>query len=113
MWVRGGECNQCGKCCETVNITVVRDVALRQHGNLEELKRYLDYRGIRVAGEDVEKNLLFYSMDVPCRQLTPDKQCKAHGSPEKPFICLRYPAVKDDIEECSYTFKYEPTLRGQ
>ena len=104
-WIRTGECNQCGKCCETVNITVVRDLTLRQHGNKEELERYLSFRGIKVAGEDVERNLLFYTMEVPCSQLNHDKSCKLHNAPEKPFICLRYPLVKDDIEECSYSFK--------
>lgn len=106
-WIRTGECNQCGKCCETVNITVVRDLTLRQHGNREELERYLSFRGIKVAGEDVEQNLLFYTMDIPCSQLNPDKSCKLHNAPEKPFICLRYPLAKDDIEECSYSFKLE------
>ena len=41
MLIRTGECHQCGECCKTVNITVVRDVTLRQHGNREELERYL------------------------------------------------------------------------
>lgn len=105
MWVRAGECNQCGKCCETMNFTVVRDVTLRQHGNREDLERYLSFRRIRIVGEDVEQNLLFYTMDIPCGQLTREKTCKLHGKPEMPFICLRYPTARDDIEECSYTFK--------
>jgi len=46
MLVRTGECHQCGECCRTVNMTVVRDVTLRQHGNREELERYLSYRCI-------------------------------------------------------------------
>lgn len=113
MWVREGECNQCGKCCETVNLTVARDVALRQHGNVQELERYLSFRGIRLAGEDIENNFLFYSLDIPCSQLAPDKRCLLHNRPEKPFICLRYPTARDDIEECSYTFKqYGTTIPG-
>ena len=46
MLNRTGECHQCGECCKTVNLTVVRDVTLRQHGNREELERYLSYRDI-------------------------------------------------------------------
>ena len=46
MLKRVGECIQCGECCKSVNINVVRDITLRQHGNMEELKRYLSYRGI-------------------------------------------------------------------
>ncbi len=108
MLVRSGECERCGKCCETVNLTVVRDVALQQHGNLEELKLYLSYRGIQVAGEDVENNFLFYSISIPCRQLNEDKSCRVHETPDKPLLCLRYPKEKADvadIEECSYSFK--------
>jgi Fe-S-cluster containining protein len=105
MLVRKGECHQCGECCKTVNLTVVRDFTLRQHGNKEELEKYLSYRGIKVVGEDVEANLLFYSIDIPCSQLGPDNECLVHDSPDKPLICLKYPWFKDDIEECGYTFE--------
>ena len=105
MLVRSGECHSCGECCETVNMTVVRDVTLRQHGSLAELKLYMEYRGIRVVGEDVAKNQLYYSVDIPCDQLTEDKQCKVHDTPEKPLLCLKYPWAPDDIENCGYTFK--------
>ncbi len=40
---RTGECHQCGECCKTVKLTVVRDVTLRQQGNREELERTLSY----------------------------------------------------------------------
>lgn len=86
-------------------MTVVRDVTLRQHGNRRELERYLHFRGIRVVGEDVEKNYLFYQMDVPCSQLTGDKRCAVHGSPEKPLLCLKYPWEPDDIPECGFSFR--------
>ena len=105
MLKRTGECNQCGECCKTVNITAVRDITLRQHGNIEELKRYLSFRRIQVVGEDVDKNLLYYTINIPCSQLGPDNVCKVHNSPEKPLICHRYPWAKDDIAECSYTFE--------
>jgi hypothetical protein len=69
---REGECHSCGECCQTVNMTVVRDVTLQQHGNLEELQRYLSFRGIRVVGEDEKSNQLYYSMDIQCSELTPE-----------------------------------------
>ena len=62
---RAGECHSCGECCQTVNITVVKDVTLKQHGNLEELQRYLSYRGISVVGSNEKRNELYYSMDIP------------------------------------------------
>ncbi len=104
MLIREGECHQCGECCQSVNITVVRDVTLLQHGSLEELKRYMSFRGIRVVGEDKEKNMLFYTLDIPCSQLTQNKNCKVHGSPEKPLLCLKYPWEPDDIDKCGYQF---------
>jgi len=105
MLVRKGECHQCGKCCKTVNLTVVRDITLRQHGSREELEKYLSYRGIKVVGEDTGANLLFYSLDIPCSQLGPNRECLVHDSPDKPLICLKYPWFKDDIEECGYIFE--------
>ncbi len=104
MLIREGECRQCGECCQSVNITVVRDVTLRQHGSLEELERYMSFRGIRVVGEDKEKNMLFYTLDISCNQLTKDNTCKVHDSPEKPLLCLKYPEEPDDIEKCGYHF---------
>lgn len=105
MLKRTGECSQCGECCRTVNLTVVRGLTLEQHGSREELEKYLGFRGIKIAGEDAERNLLFYSIEIPCSQLGPENECLAHNSPEKPLICLKYPWFKDDIEECGYSFE--------
>jgi Fe-S-cluster containining protein len=107
---RTGECHSCGECCKTVNMTVVRDITIQQHGSLKELELYLSYRGIRVVGSDEKSNQLYYSMDVPCSELTSDKQCRVHDSPKKPFICHRFPSSKEDIEgipECGYSFQPE------
>ena len=38
---RVGECHSCGECCKTVNMTVVRDITIEQHGSLKELELYL------------------------------------------------------------------------
>jgi len=110
MWIREGECHQCGECCQTVNVTVVRDVTLRQHGSVEELERYLRYRGIRLMGEDVDNNYLFYAIPIPCDQLTDGNQCRVHGTPDKPLLCLKYPWEPDDIAECGYSFRKETPL---
>ena len=37
MLVRTGEYKQCGECCKTLNITVVRDATLNQHRSIKEL----------------------------------------------------------------------------
>ena len=106
MLVRTGECNQCGECCKTVNITVVRDVTLRQHKTLKELELYMEYRGICVVGESIERNELFYSINIPCQQLGTDNECKVHGDYEKkPLLCHRYPIEPDGTEKCSYQFQ--------
>ena len=110
---REGECHSCGECCQTVNMTVVRDVTLRQHGNLEELQRYLSFRGIRVVGEDKKSNQLYYSMDIPCSELTPENKCRVHGCPEKPLLCHRFPETKEDIEDIKNCgFRFTPVLPG-
>ena len=91
-------------------MTVVRDVTLRQHGNREELELYLGYRGIRVVGEDVTGNALFYAVDIQCSQLTEDNACKVHNTPEKPLLCLKYPDAPNDIEQCGYAFERQSPL---
>ena len=89
-----------------MNITVVRDVTLKQHKNKKELKLYLSYRSINLVGEDVEAYQLFYSMDIPCRQLGVDDECMVHGDLDsKPIICHRYPMEPDSREKCSYEFQ--------
>ena len=55
LLIRTGECNQCGECCKTVNITAVRDITLSQHRNIKELELYLSYRGIRLVVEDIAR----------------------------------------------------------
>ena len=38
MLKRAGECHECGECCKTVKLTVLRDATLRQQGNREKLE---------------------------------------------------------------------------
>ncbi len=111
MLRRTGECNQCGECCKTLNITAVRDVTLSQHRSIKELELYLSYRGVRLVGEDIERNQLLYSIDIPCQQLGSENECKVHlNSEAKPLLCHRYPIEPDDSEECSYQFQTSPPL---
>jgi len=109
LLIRTGECNQCGECCKIVNITVVRDITLSQHRNIKELELYLSYRGIRLVGEDIARNQLLYSIDIPCQQLGSKNECKVHhNSKAKPLLCHLYPIEHDDKEECSYQFQLYP-----
>ena len=95
-----------------MNITVVRDVTLNQHRSIKELELYLSYRGIRLVGEDVKRNQLFYLIDIPCQQLDSENECKVHLNLEaKPLLCLRYPIEPDNSEECSYKFENSSPLR--
>jgi len=93
-------------------MTVVRDVTLRQHGNVEELEKYLSYRGIRVVGEDVANNYLFYALDVACDQLTEDNRCGVHDTPDKPLLCEKYPWEPDDIPQCGYRFERQTPINS-
>jgi Fe-S-cluster containining protein len=66
----------------------------------------MEYRGIRVVGENIERNELFYSINITCEQLGSDNECKVHGDYEKkPLLCHRYPMEPDDTEKCSYQFQ--------
>ena len=113
LLIRTGECNQCGECCKTLNITVVRDVTLNQHKSIKELELYLSYRGICLVGEDIKHNQLFYSINIPCQQLGPENACKVHEDPEaKPLLCHRYPIEPDNSEDCSYQFHPSTPLRS-
>ena len=88
LLIRTGECNKCGECCKTLNITVVRDVTLSQHKSIKELELYLSYRGICLVGEDTARNQLFYSINI------------------------RYPIEPDNSEECSYQFQPSTPLNS-
>jgi len=110
---REGKCHSCGECCQTVNITVVKDVTLQQHGNLEELERYLSFRGISIVGSNEKRNELYYSIDIPCSELTSNKRCRVHGTEEKPLICNRFPESQEDIEDIKNCgFRFIPVLPG-
>ena len=110
MLTRTGECNQCGECCKTLNITVVRDITLNQHKSIKELELYLSYRGISLVGEDIKRNQLFNSINIPCQQLGLKNECKVHEDLKtKPLLCQRYPIEYDNSEDCSYQFQ-RPTL---
>ena len=112
MLIRDGECNQCGECCKTLNITVVRDVTLNQHKSIKELELYLSYRGVCIIGEDIKRNQLFYSINITCQQLGPENECKVHNDTEvKPLLCHRYPIEPDNSEDCSYQFHPSTPLR--
>jgi len=101
-----------GECCKTLNITVVRDVTLNQHKSIKELELYLSYRGICLVGEDIKRNQLFYSINIPCQQLGPENACKVHKDPEaKPLLCHRYPIEPDNSEDCSYQFQPPTPLK--
>lgn len=103
---RTGQCVSCGECCRVLRITAILDNALRQHGNIEELKRYYSYRGMRVAGADKKTNRLFLETNITCDKLTPENKCGVHGDHEKmPLICQKYPWFKDNIATCGYRFE--------
>jgi hypothetical protein len=95
-----------------MNITVVRNVTLNQHKSIKELELYLSYRGICLVGEDIKRNQLFYSINIPCQQLGPENECKVNKDPEaKPILCQRYPIEPDNSENCSYQFQRSTPLK--
>jgi Fe-S-cluster containining protein len=65
------------------------------------------------GGDDEQRNQFYYTMDITCSELTADKRCRVHDSPEKPLICNRFPETKEDIEDIkSCGFRFTPILPG-
>ena len=93
----------CGECCKKIRVTSILSNSIRQHGGIEELKKYYSYRNITVAGYDDKNDLLYLELDTPCDKLDDQNRCVIHSDPtEKPYICHRYPWYRDDIDTCGY-----------
>ncbi len=102
---RSGECNFCGECCKSLNITTLLSHALKQHRSIDEVKLYYHYRNIKVIGINEQEDKLYIEVPIPCSQLTPDNRCLIHQDPEKkPLLCHLYPIAKDNIYQCGYIF---------
>jgi Fe-S-cluster containining protein len=103
---RTGECNQCGECCQKVRITSVLGTILRNHGSLDEARKYYSYRGITIAEVDKHSGLVMLEAAIPCQMLDENNRCKVHDDADKkPLICHKYPWFKDDIETCGFKFE--------
>jgi len=104
-----GECRQCGACCyfsywvrvkDPVDFEYYMRYAMRFFNKIE-LTRQTDTVG------------LITIHDIPCRHLdVSDNHCKAHGTPDKPDDCCKYPFHwpadvfdKVRVKTCGYTVK--------
>jgi len=98
-WTRHGECNGCGACCETL----MRDITVRVPDDVRD-PAYWQARGFNPRSDGFI--VLHGTLRAPCPQLTPERGCRLHGTPDKPRTCQDYPTAPHQIamHPCSYWF---------
>lgn len=96
-WIRHGECNGCGRCCE-----VLLHPAMARIKVAVTDPAYLAARGLTPDREGFVQ--VIGDLVAPCPQLTPEKRCGLHDT--KPEYCRDYPTRPEQIASfpCSYYF---------
>lgn len=85
--MRTGECGQCGKCCQYIQLPLARPLG-------PDETRWVElHEGITVAGESIR-------IDTPCSAY--DGLCTIYEN--RPTICRQYP-TQDLDEGCAYSFE--------
>ena len=102
-WLRSGGCTTgCGACCEAVLLPIATQHMGPDEG--VEWVKWLEVHGISV----IERGGVTWAfIPMPCKQLTEDKGCALHGTPEKPQMCQQYPthpAALWNLSVCTYKF---------
>lgn len=99
-WVRQGECNHCGWCCENL-------------GRFEIAVSNPDRRYLEVRGAALKNNVLVIQGDfcAPCPQHV-DGRCGIYE--ERPATCSAFPSEPNEIirTPCSYWFDNGETKLG-
>ena len=92
-WVRHGECNGCGFCCEAIAYV---EVALPDQIEDQEF--------LRLRGFSPEGTKRLHIID-PCPALRHDKTCSIYET--RPRTCREFPTSPDEIvnSPCSYWFE--------
>lgn len=99
-WIRSGECNHCGHCCQTI----AREALVREDGQVNRDREYYVARGFRQATVDGRRQwVLFGWVAAPCPQHV-EGRCAMQAS--KPRTCREFPLVPLDVvgTPCSYWF---------
>ena len=102
QWVRQGECNHCGWCCQFEGIQ--RNV-VRPEGRKEPLDaRFYELRGANVGADGAFRFLVH--LYAPCSAHDVGAlRCSIYE--ERPETCRAFPSVPEQIEgtPCSYWFE--------
>lgn len=115
-WVRHGECNKCGHCCEKIS----RDVLVRTDAQIARDPAFYEARGFKKMQVDGEtKHVLWAWLDAPCPELRKDQwmggwaySCGIHA--HRPQTCQDFPTLPQDIvgTKCSYWFTCDEVAIG-
>jgi Fe-S-cluster containining protein len=98
MWVRKGECNGCGFCCEIIT-QVHLDFVLNDPD-------WIKVRGLPPNGRKL------YLINDPCPQLEQEtKRCKIYEN--RPQLCKDFPQEPDDITNSPCSYYFENTETGE
>ena len=107
-WVRGGECNGCGWCCQMVTRM---EIAVHWHPKIDE--RYYEVRGFEWKEVDGSKlGFIKGALYAPCPMHDlAGLRCVIHAN--RPQVCRDFPVTPDQIQDtpCSYFFS-RPTLKN-
>ncbi len=101
-WVRKGECNHCGWCCENVGYGQLFIPLGANYEGLDE-----QYTQIRGFGESTSRGHTGHMVPVDFRTVCPlfcDQRCSINAT--KPRTCSEYPLWPGQIVKtpCSYWF---------
>lgn len=96
-WVRHGECDSCGYCCEVLAHAHV-DLS---HNDADWLKA----RGIPESG------IKWIPIIDPCPQLNEEKRCNIYE--DRPNLCRDFPRVHEDIQGVPCVYWFENLVTGE
>jgi len=109
-WVRRGECDGCGQCCEFVSSHKLVLVQPSKEPVPNDYA-YLKVRGFATnALEDVAS--LYVNFHAPCPEHdSENKRCRIHE--RKPESCVAFPTHPDDIQFLNCSYWYERWVDGK
>lgn len=103
-WIRHGECNGCGFCCEKV----AREVIVRTPVQVSRDRAFYLARGFQKVEVDGEQKYVLWAwLDARCPKLdVSDGAYRCTIYAERPRTCQTFPRIPQDIvgTPCSYWF---------
>ena len=106
QWVRRGECNKCGWCCNFP----FDAVALFFPNGDPRREEFLKVRGFEPAKDGGQNGLMAWGrVFMRCQHHQDDNGCGIFDKPERPQMCHDFPEKPSQVSHtpCSYWFEDE------